>query len=72
MIMLVNEFGDSVRGEGLVVRPNVVNGRCLMKKRGSPGRLHQAAYASARWSTGLWNPLIDTGPTRGGRASAVS
>jgi hypothetical protein len=33
---------------------------------------YQAAYAGARWSTGLWNPLIDTGLTKGGRSFGLS
>jgi len=31
---------------------------------------YQATYASARWSTGLWNPLIDIGLKEGGRSLA--
>ncbi len=35
----------------------------------SSGRPHQAKCAGVRWSTGLWNPLIETGPPKGGRSS---
>ena len=28
----------------------------------------QAAYVSARWSTGVWNPFRNTGPPKGGRS----
>ena len=37
----------------------------------SADRLHQATYASARWSTGLWNPLRGTGSKKGGRSTII-
>jgi hypothetical protein len=37
----------------------------------SASRLRQARHASARWSTGLWNPLIDLGPKKGGRSQVL-